>query len=419
MRFFVFLCLLVFSTLQAQKEQPNNWVADIDFIQKELPQKHINVFHKLAKKDFDAQCEALKRKAPNMHPEAVLWSITKIISNIEDSHTQLLFSTNENFPINIQWFKDGYYITAAERKNEAFLASKIIKINGNTVDAIENQIASVVYSENEASKKKLTASLLKNVSLLTYLGIIKQKSVLLEIITPNNKKDIIRFSLNPAIKSRGQMAFAIPQEIPLFMQNIRAWFWNTNLDNNNALYIKYNACNSREALVANNQLRGASEKQISGIPSFNEFAETMLSQLNNTPYKKLIFDIRGNSGGSSKQGTDFLEAIKQTSFYKNGGKVYTLIDRDVFSSAIINTVNSKDFLNATIIGEATSGAPNHFGELKTLELPHSKLKLQYSTKQFKLVKGNANTITPDILIETSIHDFISGYDPVLEKALSL
>jgi hypothetical protein len=402
----------------AQKMSQKQWIEDLTFIQEELPKHHVNLFHSISKTDYNNQFKILKAKVGSLNPEVILWEINKIIASIQDSYTMLQFSIKKNLPLGIQWFKDGYYITAINRQNEAFMAGKILSINSIPVKEIEAKIAKVLYAPNEASKKLLVANIIKNVSLLSYIEVAKGNSVELHIKKTDNKTEKLTVSFNPSQRGRGQMAFAIPEEIPLYKQNSRAWFWNSTL-NDETLYLKYNVSNSREALLKTSQLTNASQRQIESIPSFNGFIKAVINKLNKNNFKKIVFDLRGNNGGEAQQGTNLLKAIQDTPFMQNGGKVITLIDASVYASAVNNTLESKQLLNATIIGEATSGSPNHFGNVDVLELPNSKLRLQYSTKYYQLSKKDENTITPDVMVPTSIQDFVTGKDPVLEKALSL
>ena len=45
-------------------------------------------------------------------------------------------------------------------------------------------------------------------------------------------------------------------------------------------------------------------------------------------------------------------------------------------------------LHATLVGQATGEMLNGYGEVKELTLPHSGLKMQYSTKYFRLGKND-------------------------------
>lgn len=68
---------------------------------------------------------------------------------------------------------------------------------------------------------------------------------------------------------------------------------------------------------------------------------------------------------------------------------------------------------AIFVGETTGSSANHYGEVKTFELPNSKLKVAYSTKYFKY-SDTDGPIVPDIFAEPSFSDFMKGIDPALE-----
>lgn len=77
----------------------------------------------------------------------------------------------------------------------------------------------------------------------------------------------------------------------------------------------------------------------------------------------------------------------------------------------------KNMTNAILVGEETSGKPNHLGEIRSFKLPSSALSLQYSTKYFKRTDKDSKTITPDKIIEPSFTEFKSGKDPIFEWIL--
>ena len=47
------------------------------------------------------------------------------------------------------------------------------------------------------------------------------------------------------------------------------------------------------------------------------------------------------------------------------------------------TPNAQNDTEAIFIGEPTGGRPNHFGEVKSFNLPNSGLSVRYSTKYFR------------------------------------
>jgi hypothetical protein len=75
-------------------------------------------------------------------------------------------------------------------------------------------------------------------------------------------------------------------------------------------------------------------------------------------------------------------------------------------------------LKAQIVGEASSQRPNAYGDIRSFELPNSKLKVWYCTKYFKLASsGDPDSLPVDIPVELTAKDYFAGRDPVLERVL--
>src|SRR5205807_1833226 len=103
--------------------------------------------------------------------------------------------------------------------------------------------------------------------------------------------------------------------------------------------------------------------------------------------------------------------------FNRKGSLYILIGRPTFSSAILNAARLRNETAAILAGKPTGGKPNHFGEVKTFELPNSHMQVSYSTKHFHPFKDDPNTIVPDLLIEPTMADYVKGADPVLAAVI--
>jgi C-terminal processing protease CtpA/Prc len=110
-----------------------------------------------------------------------------------------------------------------------------------------------------------------------------------------------------------------------------------------------------------------------------------------------------------------LAAVKEIN---QKGRLFVIIGRRTFSSAILNALDLKKKTAAVFYGEPTGGKPNHFGEIETLTLPHLKLKVSYSTKYFQFVDGDDPSLMPDVLVELTLDDYLALRDPVLEAILA-
>ena len=126
--------------------------------------------------------------------------------------------------------------------------------------------------------------------------------------------------------------------------------------------------------------------------------------------------MRHNGGGSSLQGTLFIRKLKHYKKINQEGKMFVIIGRNTFSSAIINTLNFKNQTIAIIIGEETAGSPDHYGEVKIFRMPSSGARVRYSTKYFNFTKKNMKSILPDIDVPVNFSDYEQGVDAAFELA---
>jgi C-terminal processing protease CtpA/Prc len=102
----------------------------------------------------------------------------------------------------------------------------------------------------------------------------------------------------------------------------------------------------------------------------------------------------------------------------NVGKIYALIGPYTFSSALDNALKLHKELSAILVGEPTGGAPNGYGEVRSLRLPNSKLVVRFTTKRWGPAGGANTTLNPDLLIPFKLSDFIAGHDPALDAAIA-
>ena len=165
---------------------------------------------------------------------------------------------------------------------------------------------------------------------------------------------------------------------------------------------------------------------------------------------KVIIDARGNGGGSSNACERLLnamgmkaptygtlmrysrEAKEQVGYLRSSGtftmkpnptarqnpdvNLVVLCDRDTYSSATMLCVFVRDGQLGTLIGEASSNMPNHYGDITFVALEHSHLFASVSHKRFLRPSGETESrmVVPDI--ETSSRDaYQAALDYLAEK----
>lgn len=177
----------------------------------------------------------------------------------------------------------------------------------------------------------------------------------------------------------------------------------------NILFIQYNRCWSKEL---EEKFRGGENAE--NLPSFVEFKDEILNLIQNENIGKILFDLRFNGGGSSPQGTKFIEELSSIKSINQKGKLFVAISQHTFSSAVINAMNFRQLTNAILVGNPTGGSPNHYGEVRTLILPKTQMEIYHSTNYFKYIDEDLKAVIPDVTIPTQFIDISNGIDPIYE-----
>jgi hypothetical protein len=107
-------------------------------------------------------------------------------------------------------------------------------------------------------------------------------------------------------------------------------------------------------------------------------------------------------------------------------RVYVMTGPATFSAGMSHAAQWKKWANAKLVGEPIGDVLDYFAEGGNLLLPNSKLTVHYANAAhrysdrdyperkpyfYELVVGN---LDPDMPIETTWKDYISGKDPVLD-----
>lgn len=410
------LCLLIiglFLSLQCNSQtlKKNDWVTDIDFLAKELPRKHYDFFTIKDKQEFLVELDKIKLISTKLSDFEVAIKLQQLIAGFGDSHTSInfgqLIDKNNILPLHLYWFSDGLYILHTTQENYEILGHQILSVNGFTLETITDSLSTLITKDNQAIIKNSIPKLLPLVQVLEYFGFINGQEIVLELMDINGikKSHIIR----PAEMTRQNRKMYKPDSLALCFRDERAFFIDYYQASDNIYYLQYNRCWSKEL-----ELQYGNAQNAEKMPSFKEFEEKVFQTITKHSIDKVVFDIRFNGGGNSSQVTEFVVKFAKILEKKPETKIYVILGRHTFSSAILNAMDFKLITNATFIGEETSGKPNHFGEVKSFQLPNSGIKVNYSTKYFKRTDGKVSTLSPEIKLESSFSDFDHGIDPAYE-----
>jgi hypothetical protein len=411
----LFTAMLLCSISAAQQDKSQAWKSDIEYLKAELPKRHKNLFFKIDKTTFEGKLDELSNTLSNKIDSEIVISLQQIIAEMGDDHTsieyQQILQSAGIFPLSLYWFSDGLYVLSTLNKYESALGKRITAINDVPIAEVTARLSSLLPKTNDTLTKHRIPNMLPSIALLQHFEIINGNSARFDFVDPNETEtDLLIEELDyKAIGPNLRFVGFTPESYPMSWSNQRSMFWFRFIEDEGILYVQYNRCWSKE-LEEQHGLKARAEK----MPSFDAFASQILAEMKKPEVRKFVFDIRFNPGGSSPQGTKLARKVSEIDNINQRGKIFVIIGKRTYSSAVINAIDFKNHTEAILVGEPTSGKPNHFGEVKKFKLPYSGLSVSYSTKYFKYLDEDPNSLMPDIAVETTFSDFASGKDPVLD-----
>lgn len=411
----IFLSLIVLFLYQAIQAQDttrvHNWNKDLDYLQQELPKRHYNLFAIRSQKEFEAGIRAIQAGIPNLTDFQIILKTQQLIARFGDSHTMAnftqFFDNKQILPLGLLWAGGNLYIVQTATENRKLLGCRLTAINQTPVNVITDSLSTLFTIDNQAIVKAYIPQFIPSLQILDVFGFTNGAPVMLGLKTPDGRNTT--YTLKAVLPDNKNKISFQPDSMCFSLKNKNLFFTDSYDPQEKIYHILYNKCGSREI-----ETEYGNPERAAAMPSFKEFEEKIFRTLHTEHPDKIIFDLRYNGGGNSRQGTAFIE--KLADFLKKHPRIktYVVLGRETFSSAILNALDFKRLTAATFVGEETAGKPNHFGEVRSFRLPASGLQINYSTKYFKNWNEDVNTFQPDVVIEPLFSDFTRGIDPVYE-----
>jgi hypothetical protein len=330
-------------------------------------------------------------------------ALRRLTAMIGDPHTRISFNVVKTYPVTLYQFSDGVFVTAATQEYKSALGAKLVKIGETDIERAKDSVRPLITFENEWRFKQQFPYYLTDPENLYLLKILPSASEGdFTFVGGNGNQFAVK--LRPVSTISGVKFItpfdSPPGKTPLYLRNPEQNYWYEYLPDSKALYLHYRRC--------------------ADMPSepFNRFAAAVLKFMDQNPVEKVVIDLRLNGGGNSIIFESLIKALSRRRDVNQTGRLFALIGRGTFSSACLNALKLRRETKAILVGEPTGQRPNFYGEVETMTLPHSKLRVHYSTRYFKTMDGDPPALAPDIEIEPSSSDYASGRDPALERALS-
>jgi hypothetical protein len=386
-----------------QISREEKWRGDLQYLFVELPKRHKNLFFKITSQEFDREIAAIIESVPKLSDSEIKLALRRLTAMIGDPHTRISYNVDKTYPLTLYQFSDGVFVTAATEEYKSALGAKLIKIGETVIERAKEAVRPLITYENEWRFKGQFPDYLTDPENLYLLKILPSADEGDFTFDDGNGNQFV-VKLRPVSTKEGIKFItpfdSPPGKTPLYLRNPERYYWYEYLLDSKTLYLHYRRC--------------------ANMPSqpFNRFAAALLKFMDQNPVERMVIDLRLNGGGNSIIFEQFIKALSKRRDVNQSGRLFVLIGRRTFSSACLNALELKRETKMTLVGEPTGQRPNFYGEVDTMTLPYTKLRVHYSTRYFKTMDGDPPALTPDIQVEPSSSDYASGRDPVLERTLN-
>jgi len=386
------------------------WVEDLHHLRDQMIERHCDLDTLVSIAELDRMVKTIENRIPRLSDSEIVMELFRLTALPNDAHTfpfiMMPCFDLHTFPIQVYGLDDGWTIVDAGREYKDFIGARVMKIGTKTIDDIYKSYPLFLSAESEDARKLRFPYMCYMAEWLAYHGVINNiEKADFTLLKPNGEELVLSI---PSIKFYPHFLwssmFTIDNHLAPVFTNPREDFYRFELmEESSTLYIQFNQCVDQP-----------------GRETVDEFVLRLEDFVQNRGFERCVIDIRNNDGGDFVW-DNLLRFIRDNEKINQRGRLFVLISRRTFSSAVMFANQLQMQTHAVFIGEPTGQGPIFYGGPFLIELPHSRLVFAVSTHLSiaGLPFDKRKSIMPDIPVTYSSDDFITGRDPVFQAVQSI
>jgi hypothetical protein len=386
-------------------DRETRWQQDLTVLANEFASHHADFTKVYPQPGFQNELTTLRAHISDLTDNEIVLRLMRLVASAHIDHTFInlpLFRLGfRQLPLSLRWYSDGLAVVSATPDLVAAVGAHVLRIGTMTPEQLLAAISPYISHENAVGLRQSSPGYLETLTILQQAGAAgADEHVVFTLAKPGGEP--FTLTVTPGAPRIKQVAMVDALHLPAVLnrQHPGAYYWYEYLADSGALYIQYNLCENDPRL------------------SFRDFAGGLFAFADSHRVERVVIDLRFNPGGDSSVINPLTGGLKARAGL--GSKLYVLIGPDTASSAQDAAIQLRRDLHATLVGEPTREAPNGYGEVRSLTLPNSGLRMQYATKYFRMIRGDdSSELAPHVLVPSTLDDALAGRDPVLESALRL
>ena len=332
------------------------------------------------------QLEELRRRAGEVDDDRWLVELMRLTAGRDrDGHTGVFPLAQpglELWPLQLYDFADGWRVVAALPPYEELVGGRVDAVGDLPVEQAAQALADLVPRDNDQTVRARVAQLLVSPAVLRGAG------------------------LRPSITVAGTEV--VPDAVPA--ADFAEWsdaFYPLVVPRLPPVPDPALGVARRGSTVV---LTYAQVVAASGDTTLRDLASAVRAD----GVRRVVVDLRHNSGGENGSYPPLLEALKELP----AGSVRLLTSRTTFSAATNFVAEVLSSTDALVVGEPMGGAPNMWGDAREVALPGTGAVVHVATRLWELGGVDLRSTVPvDVEVPVTWADWSAGRDRVLERAV--
>ena len=380
-----------------------------------------------------SRLEQLRGRVDELDDVEVAGELARIVALSANAHTRVYLLRNRGhwrrYPLRLWRFDDGWRVVAAQGAAEKLLGGRVTHIAGRPVDEVFAALRPL-FAGNESWARYMGSYTLTSPDALHAAALVdaaggaefrvesRRGAVSLRIEpSPFERREGAEESwwyLSPARDHGAGWRYAVGSaRLPEWLAGARRDYRFARCAGD-VIYVQFN----RAVDTPGGQTIGA-------------WSARLLDEIERRPPRRLLFDLRFNTGGDLTRARPLVDALAGSALGKVPGGLVVLSGESTFSAGITPLAVLRGTSRAIVVGRPPGDGTDFWAEGGNVVLPHSRLVLHYADGLHSY-SGRARAagleqhidlglavadLEPDLRVRSTWGDYARGRDADVEAVL--
>lgn len=422
--------MLTATSVVQGKDRASAWQEDLIVARDIFLQKDLS-YSAEARRAAHDEIERTRSRIDQLTDQQIVASLARAAALSGNAHTRAYLLRNgsywRRYPLRIWRFPDGWYVVAGKAEATPLVGNKITHIEGVPIEQAFEKVRTL-YAGNAGWSDYMSTYTLTSPDALLGVGVIDDEVAEFSVQTEETSRTV-RLRAEPLDPRTG------PEEGWWFLspQHPAATGWTHVLAQRNLtpalsapeLHYNYVRCDRDVLYVRYNRSSDAP-----GQETVRMFGERLLATIAARAPRKLVLDLRFNTGGNLQLARPLLEELARTPLGRERGAIAVIVGPSTFSAGITVAALLREKSKAILVGSHPGDVLDFWAEGGNVPLPNSRVVMHYADglhhysdtpfptdlKEHLHFNIDVHDLEPDIAVEWTWQDYLSGSDPVASAA---